>query len=58
MVDLLVLNSLDQLLFMLKLYFFYKTTLLDEEVNSTEPSPSVRVPLYWVNQVPGKTDVV
>jgi len=45
-VHLLVLTSLDQLLFTLKLYFsFYKTTYLNEEVNRTEPSfPSVRFP--------------
>jgi hypothetical protein len=47
-VDLLVLTSLDHLLFIVKLYFFlfYKTTYLNEEVNRTEPSPSVRVP--WI----------
>ncbi len=44
-VDLLVLTSLDQLLFKLTLNFlFYKATFLNEEVNCTEPSPSVRVP--------------
>ncbi len=49
MVDLLVLNSLDQLLFMLKLYFlFHKTTYLIEEVNRAEPFPSARVP--WPDQ--------
>jgi hypothetical protein len=42
MVDLLVLTSLDQLLFKTEtnFSFFYKTTYLNEEVNSTEPSPS------------------
>ena len=40
-VDLLV-TSLDQLLFILKLLFaLYKTTYLNKEVNCTEPSPSV-----------------
>ncbi len=44
-VDLLVLTSLNELLFKLKLNFlFYKATYLNEEVNCTEPSPSVRVP--------------
>jgi hypothetical protein len=40
-----VLTISDQLLFILK-YFFYKTTYLNE-VNCTEPSPSARVP--WIN---------
>jgi hypothetical protein len=44
-VDLLVLTSLDQLLFILKILFtlflFYKPGYLNEEVNCTEPSPSV-----------------
>jgi hypothetical protein len=45
-VNLLVLASLDQLVFILKflITFFYKTSYLNEEVNCTEPSPSVRVP--------------
>jgi hypothetical protein len=40
-VDLLVLTSLDQLLFILKIVFtfFYKTSYLNEEVNGIEPSP-------------------
>jgi hypothetical protein len=46
MVDFLVLNSLDQLLFENEniIYVFYKTCYLNEEVNCIEPSPSVRVP--------------
>jgi hypothetical protein len=44
MVDLLVLTSLDQLLFKLKLYFpFLQNNLFNEEVSSTDPSPSVRL---------------
>jgi hypothetical protein len=47
MVDLL-LNSLDQLLIKMKityvLHFFFKTRYLNEEVNRTEPSPSISVP--------------
>ena len=43
-VDLLVLTSLDQLLLILANAFFYKTSCLNEEVNRTEPSPSVSVP--------------
>ncbi len=42
--DLLVLTSLDQLFFKLKLFF--KTTYLNSEVDCTEPSPSVRVPCW------------
>jgi hypothetical protein len=47
--DLLVLTSLDHLLFTLQLLFtlFQKTSYLNVEVNCTEPSPSVRVP--WIN---------
>jgi len=41
-VDLLVLTSLDRLLFTLKIC--YKTIYLNLEVNCTEPSPSVSVP--------------
>jgi hypothetical protein len=50
-VDLLVLTSFDQLLFILKILFnlFSKISYLNEEANSTEPSPSVRIPLF----VPG-----
>ncbi len=44
MVD-LVQTSSDKLLFILKLYFFIFTKqYLNEEVNCTEPSPSVKVP--------------
>ncbi len=45
-VDLLVLTSLDQLLFAVMIFFYlcYKTSYLNEEVNCTEPSPSVSVP--------------
>ncbi len=48
-VDLLVLTSREQQLFILKLYFlFHKTTYLKEEVSCIEPSPSVRAPwLGW-----------
>jgi hypothetical protein len=42
MVDLLVLTSLDYQLFMV-FTFFYKTSYLSEEVNRTEPSPSVTI---------------
>ncbi len=41
-VDLLVLTCLDQLLFILKI-LFNKTSYLYEEVNRTEPSPSVSI---------------
>ncbi len=45
-IDLLVLTNLDQLLSILKLYFsvFTHQPIFNEEVNCTEPSPSVRVP--------------
>jgi len=47
-VDLLVLISLDLLLLILKRWFtFLQTSYLNEEVNRTEPSPSVSVP--WIN---------
>jgi hypothetical protein len=43
-VNLLVLTSLNLLLLIVKtLFTFYKTSNLNEEVNCTEPSPSVRV---------------
>ncbi len=38
-VDLLALTSLDLLLFIF--FIFYKTTYLNEEVNGSEPSPSI-----------------
>jgi hypothetical protein len=46
MVDLLVLISLDQLLFILKVLLtsFTKQANLNEEVNGTEPSPFVSIP--------------
>jgi hypothetical protein len=46
MADLLVLTILDQLLFVLKISStcFYKTIYFNEEVNCTEPSPSVSIP--------------
>jgi hypothetical protein len=44
-VDLLVLTSLDQLLYYLP---FYKTNNLNEEVNCTEPSSSVSIP--WTRE--------
>jgi hypothetical protein len=44
-VDLLVLTNLYQLLSILKILFtFFKTSYLNEEVNLSEPSPSVRLP--------------
>jgi hypothetical protein len=46
-VDLLVLTRLDQLVFILKCFFLtfvIKTRDLKEEVNCTDPSPSVSVP--------------
>jgi hypothetical protein len=47
-VDLLVLTSLDQLLFYWKyLTFFQKTSYPNQEVNGTEPSPSVSIP--WID---------
>jgi len=51
-VDLLVLTSLDQLLWILKIYIysFYKTSYLYKEVKCTEPSPSVSIPWLGQNQ--------
>jgi len=45
-VDLLVLTSLDYLLFIWNILFtfFYKTSYLIAEVNCTDPSPSVSIP--------------
>ncbi len=44
-IDLLVLISLDQRLFYLKNFLlFLQTSYFNEEVNSTDPSPSVSVP--------------
>ncbi len=47
-VDLLVLTSLDQRIFKLKILFsfFCKTGILKEEVTCTEPSPSVSIPCF------------
>ncbi len=47
-VDNLVLTSYDQFIFMLKIliHFVTKTRYLNEEVNCTEPSPLVCVPMY------------
>jgi hypothetical protein len=45
MVD-LVLTSLDQLIFIMNIFFtfVYKTRYLNEDVNRSEPFPSVSVP--------------
>jgi hypothetical protein len=52
MLDLLVLTSLDLLVFILKLFtYFCYTTYFNEEVNRTEPTPSVRVPLELLSRV-------
>ncbi len=47
-VDLFVLTSLEQVIFILKIIFtsFCKTSYLNQEVNCTEPSPSVWLP--WI----------
>jgi hypothetical protein len=49
--DPLVQSSLEQQFLIQKIYidFFYKTSYLYEEVNCTEPSPSVRVP--WLGPI-------
>ncbi len=45
---LLVQTSLDQLLFILKILFIFLKKYLNEEVNCTNPSPSVSIPwLSW-----------
>jgi hypothetical protein len=57
---LLVLTGLDQLILKQQtLLFFYKTTYLNEEVNRTEPSPSVSVPCpnEQGNNIEGKGSV-
>jgi hypothetical protein len=48
MVYLLVKTILDQMLLILKIIYFsfYKTSYLNEEMNCTEPFPSVRVPWH------------
>jgi hypothetical protein len=55
-VDLLVLTSLDQLLLIVQTHYlhFYKTSYPNEEVNCTEPSPSVSVPWSW-SKIPERT---
>jgi hypothetical protein len=46
-IDLLVLTCLDRLLLKQQHYLlFYKTSILNEEVNRTEPSLLVSVPCY------------
>ncbi len=46
-VDLLVLPSLDPLIFIIKLFLlFYKKSYLNEEVNRTDHSPYVSLPCY------------
>ena len=52
-VALLALTSLDEFIFILKIYvaFFYKTSYLNEEVNCTEPSPSVSIPWFNINNL-------
>jgi hypothetical protein len=46
-VDLLLLTSLYQVLLILSTFLQYK---LNEEVNCTEPSPSLRVPWIGISQ--------
>jgi hypothetical protein len=47
-IDLLALISLDDLLFFENfIYLFTKTSYLNEEVNCTDPSPSVSIP--WLS---------
>jgi hypothetical protein len=49
MVDFLVLTNMDLLIFILKILFtFLQTSYLNEEVNCTEPSPSVSVPWLYI----------
>ncbi len=53
-VHLLMLTNLDRLIFTMKIFHLcYKTRYLNEEVNCTEPSPSVSIPwekiqLKWI----------
>ncbi len=50
-VDLLILTSLDQLLYIMKYNLpFYKTSYINQEVNCTESSPSVSVPGSAINR--------
>jgi hypothetical protein len=48
-INLLVLTSLDPLPLLMKtLFTLYKTSYFNEEVNRTEPFPSVSIPChYW-----------
>jgi len=50
-VDLLVLTSLDQILILLEILFtfFYKTSYPTEEINCTQPAPSVSIPLVQIH---------
>ncbi len=48
-IELLVLTSLDQPLWLLKTLLLYETVYPNEEVNRTESSPSVCVP-WWHSQ--------
>jgi hypothetical protein len=51
-VDLPELTKSDQLFFLLKAFFlFFKTFYFKEEVNCTEPSPSVRVPFSILSEM-------
>ncbi len=43
-VNLLIVTNLDQHFLIIIFFLFYKISYLNEEVNCTEPSPSVRVP--------------
>jgi hypothetical protein len=49
-IDLIVLISSDQLLLILKTSVLFHTSYLKEEVNGTEPSPSVSSLLQLVKQ--------
>jgi len=58
-VGLHVLTSSDQLLLIPQKYFlFYKTSCLNEEINCTEPSPSVSVPCSCPRYVIGALPIV
>jgi hypothetical protein len=47
-VDLLVLTSFDHPILIMQTISTFFTKYLNEEVNSTEPSPSVRVPCIHI----------
>jgi hypothetical protein len=49
-VDLLVQTNLDQILYLFLKYLSVTKSYPNEEVNCTEPSPSVGLP-WWVNTV-------